>query len=69
MKKEEADRLIKDFMRKPNRTQDPDLSTIEAALFLEQTFGAMLVDDDFMPDLARSQVTLERYITARIEQR
>lgn len=46
MRVAEAGTLVADFFRRPSPPGDPELAVIEAALFVEQTFGLGLSDDD-----------------------
>lgn len=49
MDEKEMDMLLDDHARLQQAMKDPGLAVIETALFLEQTFGLELSDDDISP--------------------
>lgn len=69
MDKEEAKRLLEDFGALPARPADPELVAIEAALFVEQTFGIEIPDSEISPERLGSQDAVERYVAERMEKR
>lgn len=46
MDRREQEVLLSDYGRRAARSQDPFLLIVEAALFVEQTFGLSLSDED-----------------------
>ena len=46
MRVAEAETLVADFFNRPTPPGDPELAVVEAALFVEQTFGLGLSDGE-----------------------
>lgn len=67
MKENETRILLADFLSRPTRTDDTDLSLIEAALFVEQTFGIQLSDGDISSEALGSREALERLVLGNTE--
>lgn len=67
MKENETRILLADFLSRPTRTDDTDLSLIEAALFVEQTFGIPLSDRDITSETLGSREALERLVLGNTE--
>jgi hypothetical protein len=66
MKKGELEALLADYFSLPARSVDPDLAVIEAALFVEQTFGIELGDDDISAGTLGTPEAIRRLIADRM---
>ena len=66
MKKGELEVLLADYFSLPARSADPELAIIEAALFVEQTFGIDLVDDDITMDTLGTPDAIRQLVAARM---
>lgn len=56
-----------DFHKRPHRAQEPELLAIEAALFLEQSLGIPLGDEDMSEAILGDPGRLASFVTARME--
>jgi hypothetical protein len=67
MKKKELELLLADYFSLPARSADPELAVIEAALFIEQTFGINLGDDEITMDTLGTPDAIRRLVAAKME--
>jgi len=58
---------IAEYIRLPVASVDQELSMIRSALFVEQTFGIPLVDDDISEANFGTPDALERFVSTRLE--
>jgi hypothetical protein len=66
LEKVEAISLLSDFSALPSHPRDPELALVEAALFVEQTFGIALSEADFTEENFGSPAAIERFVLARL---
>jgi len=64
---QELELLLADFFCLPARSDDPELSVIEAALFVEQTFGLELLDDDISTVTLGTPEAIKRLVLDRMD--
>ncbi len=50
MEKSEMEALLDDYFSLPPRSGDPELAAVDAALFLEQTFGIRVPEEAISPE-------------------
>lgn len=62
MQEHEREALIEDFFALRPRSPDAELSAVETALFVEQTFGIRLTDADISPAVLGSPDSVRRRI-------
>lgn len=65
MRSSEMETLIEDFRLSPLAGLDPDLGAVEAALFIEQTFGIVLSDDEISPAVIGSKDAIKVFVESR----
>jgi hypothetical protein len=66
MNREEQLALLDDYGRLPSRPGDPLLAVVEAALFIESTFGLSLSDDQICPEILGSPEAIRRFVLERL---
>jgi hypothetical protein len=66
MNKQEQQILLDDHSWLPSRPADPSLAAVEAALFIERTFGIALSDDEICPETLGSPEAIESFVLGRL---
>jgi hypothetical protein len=58
--------LLDDYGSLPSRPEDPFLSVVEAALFIESSFGLSLSDEEICPEVLGSPEAIRRFVLDRL---
>jgi len=58
--------LLDDYSRLPSLPGDPLLAVVEAALFIESSFGLSLSDEEICPEVLGSPEAIRRFVLDRL---
>lgn len=67
MNRVDIDSILEDYMVSHDRSGDPELDAVAAALFLEETFGITLSDADIDPSVLGTQVSMRSLVARSLD--
>jgi len=65
MEPSRIDAIVGDFAAIPGHEEDEELRLLEAAIFVEESFGLVLSDDDIAPRNLGSSDAIRRFVASR----